>query len=112
MPLLHLHLRIEDRGVRMEAGGPRTEEIFFEHLHWIWLRRGRDTAGESSRERKKENGNVINTPLCSLLLSQRGTEDESVEKMITIKCQRLAADKMYEEAEIEVPAPEFKKLEG
>ena len=48
----------------------------------------------------------------SLLLSQRGTEDESVEKMITIKCQRLAADKMYEEAEIEVPAPVFKKLEG
>ena len=29
-----------------------------------------------------------------------------------IKCQRLTADKTYEEAEIEVPAPVFKKLEG
>ena len=48
----------------------------------------------------------------SLLLSQRGTEDESAVKMITIKCQRLTVDKTYEEAEIEVPAPVFKKLEG
>ena len=32
--------------------------------------------------------------------------------MITIKCQRLTEDKTYEEAEIEVPAPVFKKLEG
>ena len=55
---------------------------------------------------------VSNTSLCSLSLSQRGTEDESAVKMITIKCQRLTVDKTYEEAEIEVPAPEFKKLEG
>ena len=55
---------------------------------------------------------MSNTPLWSLLLSQRGTEDESAVKMITIKCQRLTVDKTYEEAEIEVPAPVFKKLEG
>ena len=32
--------------------------------------------------------------------------------MIKIKCQRLAADKTYEEVEIEVPAPVFKNLQG
>ena len=55
---------------------------------------------------------MSNTPLWSLLLSQRGTEDESAVKMITIKCQRLTVDKTYEEAEIEVPVSVFKKLEG
>ena len=34
------------------------------------------------------------------------------EKMITIKCQRLTADKMYEEVEIEVPAPVYETLQG
>ena len=32
--------------------------------------------------------------------------------MITIKCQRLTADKTYEEVEIEVPAPVYKNLQG
>ena len=32
--------------------------------------------------------------------------------MITIKCQRLTADKMYEEVEIEVPAPVYETLQG
>ena len=55
---------------------------------------------------------MSNTPLWSLLLSQRGTEDESAVKMITIKCQRLTADKTYEEVEIEVPAPVYETLQG
>ena len=49
---------------------------------------------------------------CSLSLSQRGTEEKSAEKTITIKCQRLTADKMYEEVEIEVPGPVYKNLQG
>eukprot|EP00088_Acartia_fossae_P014343 TRINITY_DN17673_c0_g1_i1.p1 TRINITY_DN17673_c0_g1~~TRINITY_DN17673_c0_g1_i1.p1 ORF type:complete len:261 (+),score=88.82 TRINITY_DN17673_c0_g1_i1:83-784(+) len=36
-----------------------------------------------------------------------GTE----EKMITIKCQRLTADRTYEEVEIEVPAPIYETMQ-
>lgn len=34
-----------------------------------------------------------------------------VEKMITIKCQRLTADKTYEEIEVEVPAPIYETIQ-
>ena len=39
-------------------------------------------------------------------------EKEKGEKMITIKCQRLTADKIYEEVEIEVPAPIYKTMQN
>ena len=32
--------------------------------------------------------------------------------MITIRCQRLTIDKIYEEVEIEVPAPIFETLQA
>merc|ERR1719285_6348 len=34
------------------------------------------------------------------------------EKMITIKCQRLTADRTYEEVEIEVPAPIYETMQN
>ena len=34
------------------------------------------------------------------------------EKMITIKCQRLTADRTYEEVEIEVPAPVYETMQN
>jgi len=39
-------------------------------------------------------------------------EKEKSEKMITIKCQRLTADKTYEEVEIEVPAPIYETMQN
>jgi len=39
-------------------------------------------------------------------------EKEKGEKMITIKCQRLTADKTYEEVEIEVPAPVYETMQS
>ena len=39
-------------------------------------------------------------------------EKEKGEKMITIKCQRLTADKTYEEVEIEVPAPIYETMQN
>jgi len=36
---------------------------------------------------------------------------ETSEKMITIKCQRLTADKTYEEIEVEVPAPIYETIQ-
>ena len=37
---------------------------------------------------------------------------DRTEKMITIKCQRLTADKTYEEVEIEVPAPVYETMQA
>ena len=45
----------------------------------------------------------------------RKTPDKSKttnEKMITIKCQRLTADRTYEEVEIEVPAPVYETMQN
>eukprot|EP00090_Calanus_glacialis_P006791 TRINITY_DN15292_c0_g1_i1.p1 TRINITY_DN15292_c0_g1~~TRINITY_DN15292_c0_g1_i1.p1 ORF type:complete len:431 (-),score=45.09 TRINITY_DN15292_c0_g1_i1:295-1587(-) len=39
-------------------------------------------------------------------------EKDKGEKMITIKCQRLTADKTYEEVEIEVPAPIYETMQN
>ena len=36
---------------------------------------------------------------------------EQVEKTVTIKCQRLTADKTYEEIEVEVPAPIYETIQ-
>ena len=33
------------------------------------------------------------------------------EKTVTIKCQRLTADKTYEEIEVEVPAPIYETIQ-
>ena len=43
-------------------------------------------------------------------MSRKVPEKVKSEKMITIKCQRLAADKTYEEVEIEVPAPIYENM--
>ena len=51
--------------------------------------------------------NSAKTPKTSRKASEKGAE-----KMITIKCQRLTADKTYEEVEIEVPAPVYETLQG
>merc|ERR1739842_74764 len=37
--------------------------------------------------------------------NRKSPEKEKGEKMVLIKCQRLTADKTYEEVEIEVPVP-------
>ena len=51
--------------------------------------------------------NSAKTPKTSRKAGEKGAE-----KMITIKCQRLTADKTYEEVEIEVPAPVYETLQG
>merc|ERR1719222_145915 len=51
--------------------------------------------------------NPAKTPKTSRKAGEKGAE-----KMITIKCQRLTADKTYEEVEIEVPAPVYETLQG
>ena len=40
-----------------------------------------------------------------------GGGSAKAEKMITIKCQRLTADRTYEEVEIEVPAPVYETMQ-
>ena len=57
----------------------------------------------------------INITTCKTPKSSRKadkTKEEKGEKMITIKCQRLTADKTYEEVEIEVPAPVYETMQG
>jgi len=54
--------------------------------------------------------NSAKTPKTSRKAGEKGAEKG--EKMITIKCQRLTADKTYEEVEIEVPAPVYETLQG
>merc|ERR1719222_167674 len=54
--------------------------------------------------------NPAKTPKTSRKAGEKGAEKG--EKMITIKCQRLMADKTYEEVEIEVPAPVYETLQG
>jgi len=44
--------------------------------------------------------------------SSRRFPEKEKEKMITIKCQRLTADKTYEEVEIEVPAPVYENMQA
>ncbi len=43
--------------------------------------------------------------------SSSNNNGASQEKMITIKCQRLRADKTYEEIEVEVPAPIYETIQ-
>jgi len=52
---------------------------------------------------------IVTNPAKTPKTSRKTTTGE---KMITIKCQRLTADKMYEEVEIEVPAPVYETLQG
>ena len=56
----------------------------------------------------------ISSPLSSRRSSlSRGKAPSSCpERMITIRCQRLTIDKIYEEVEIEVPAPIFEPLQA
>lgn len=44
--------------------------------------------------------------------ASRRFPEKDREKMITIKCQRLTADKTYEEVEIEVPAPVYENMQA
>merc|ERR1719150_3447181 len=52
---------------------------------------------------------IVTNPAKTPKTSRKTTQGE---KMITIKCRRLTADKMYEEVEIEVPAPVYETLQG
>ena len=52
---------------------------------------------------------IVTNPAKTPKTSRKTTQGE---KMITIKCQRLTADKTYEEVEIEVPAPVYETLQG
>eukprot|EP00092_Neocalanus_flemingeri_P031390 GFUD01034094.1.p1 GENE.GFUD01034094.1~~GFUD01034094.1.p1 ORF type:complete len:431 (-),score=73.68 GFUD01034094.1:103-1395(-) len=54
--------------------------------------------------------NTTKTPKNSKKAPEK--DKEKGEKMITIKCQRLAADKTYEEVEIEVPAPVYETMQN
>ena len=57
----------------------------------------------------------ITSPLSSRRCSfSRGNKTHSTcpDRMITIRCQRLTIDKIYEEVEIEVPAPIFETLQA
>ena len=49
------------------------------------------------------------TPKISRRSGSTSRQDKA-EKTITIKCQRLNADKQYEEVEVEVPAPIYETL--
>merc|ERR1719221_2145937 len=52
---------------------------------------------------------IVTNPAKTPKTSRKTTQGE---KMITIKCQRLTADKMYEEVEIEVPAPIYETMQN
>ena len=45
-------------------------------------------------------------------MSRRTPEKDKTEKMVVIKCQRLTADKTYEEVDIEVPAPVYETMQA
>merc|ERR1719319_2006417 len=44
--------------------------------------------------------------------NRKSPEKEKGEKMVLIKCQRLTADKTYEEVEIEVPVPVYETMQA
>ena len=48
----------------------------------------------------------------SMSLRNRPSKANQPERMIKIKCQRLTVDKIYEEVEIEVPAPVFETMQA
>ena len=51
------------------------------------------------------------TPKVTRKSAKDGKNGQQEEKMITIKCQRLTADRTYEEVEIEVPAPIYETMQ-
>jgi len=62
-----------------------------------------------------KNNNPISITTTKTPKNNRKTPDKEKdkgEKMITIKCQRLTADKTYEEVEIEVPAPVYETMQN
>jgi len=72
-----------------------------------------DTSMQSVQSPKNNNPISITTtktPKNNRKAPER--EKEKGEKMITIKCQRLTADKTYEEVEIEVPAPIYETMQN
>jgi len=72
-----------------------------------------DTSMKSVQSAKSNNPisiTTIKTPKNNRKAPEK--EKEKGEKMITIKCQRLTADKIYEEVEIEVPAPIYKTMQN
>merc|ERR1712013_656207 len=72
-----------------------------------------DTSMQSVQSAKSNNPisiTTIKTPKNNRKAPEK--EKEKGEKMITIKCQRLTADKTYEEVEIEVPAPIYETMQN
>ena len=74
----------------------------------------RSDASMQSVKREPVKQPPINITTCRTPKTGRKTAEkaEKGEKMITIKCQRLTADKTYEEVEIEVPAPVYETMQG
>ena len=64
------------------------------------------TGGLSGLQRSPSN--VRRNSICL----RREDRSRAADKMIKITCQRLNADKIYEEVEIEVPAPIFETLQA
>ena len=72
-----------------------------------------DTSMQSVHSSKNNNPVSISTtktPKNNRKAAEK--EKEKGEKMITIKCQRLTADKTYEEVDIEVPAPIYETMQN
>ena len=55
--------------------------------------------------------NTTKTPKCSRRGGSKNNLNNQEEKTVTIKCQRLTADKTYEEIEVEVPAPIYETIQ-
>merc|ERR1712233_143649 len=72
-----------------------------------------DTSMQSVHSSKNNNPVSISTtktPKNNRKAAEK--EKEKGEKMITIKCQRLTADKTYEEVDIEVPEPIYETMQS
>ena len=85
---------------------------------WDQLSSGSSTSSSSSSSFSRSASLSlprITSPLSSRRCSfSRGNKTHSTcpDRMITIRCQRLTIDKIYEEVEIEVPAPIFETLQA
>ena len=90
---------------------------------WDQLSSGSSTSSASSssfsRSASLSSSSSLSLPRISSPLSSRRSSlsrgkaaSSCPDRMITIRCQRLTIDKIYEEVEIEVPAPIFETLQA
>ena len=65
---------------------------------------------KTSKERSMSSLLSLNGPRTPKLSRKSHGNGKNEDKTVTIKCQRLNADKQYEEVDVEVPAPIYDTL--